>query len=286
MSMSNPRVDARSSGATGVVVGLVALLVVAHLVAVVAWLGEPGRLPLVHQLAGLAASVLGISGTLAAARTFAPEDHLRRVWALYAVGASLLFVASALRVGWMVAVPDVDFFQSPLATPRTVLIVLLNVFNSVAPVLLVLTYRRSGLVPPRTVAVMALYAVGALLALLVVRPVLVRTVGHFQAHGYSAEVTANVASIIGDLFTLGLIAPILRVAYMLRGGRLSWPWWAMAASGVAWIVFDVRPTEHADAAALFYVARTAAIALVGASGLLQRAALAPEATAADAPATA
>jgi hypothetical protein len=176
----------------------------------------------------------------------------------------------------MVAVPDVDFFRSPLATPRTVLIVLLNVFNSVAPVLLVLTYRRSGLKPPRTLGVMALYAAGALLALVIVRPVFQRTLGHFQAHGYSAEVTANVASIIGDLFTLGLIAPILRVAYMMRGGRLSWPWWAMAASGVAWIVFDVRPTESATAAALFFVARTAAIALVGGSGLLQRAALAPD----------
>ena len=279
--MSNTRAEARSTGATGVVVGLVALLVVAHLVAVVVLLGAPERLSLVHQVAGLAASVLGITGTVLAARTFAPEDHLRRVWTLYAVGAALLFVASSLRVGWMLAHPDVDFFQSPLATPRTVLVVLLNVFNSLAPVLLVLTYRRSGLKPPRTLAVMVLYAVGVAVALYVVGPVVANTLANIREHGYSAEVAASFASIVGDLFTVAFIAPILRVAYMLRGGRLSWPWWAMAASGLAWIVFDVRPDVHAASAttvALFFVARTAAIALVGASGLLQRAALAPEAS--------
>lgn len=281
--MSNTRADARSSGATGVVVGLVAALVVAHLVAVVTLLGAPERLTLVHQLAGLAASVLGITGTVLAARTFAPGDHLRRVWTLYAVGAALLFVASSLRVGWMLSQPDVDFFQSPLATPRTVLVVLLNVFNSLAPVLLVLTYRRSGLKPPRTPSVMALYAVGIAVAFWVVGPVIARTVDTIRDNGYSAEVAASFASILGDLFTVALVAPILRVAYMMRGGRLSWPWWAMAASGVAWIVFDIRPTESASAVvALSFVARTAAIALVGAAGLLQRAALAPDAAAQDA----
>ena len=94
-----PRFNARSAGAIG------AALVLLHAGAVLATLGAPERLPLVHQLAGLGASLVAIAGTVLAARAFGSGDYLRRVWALFAVSSVLLFVASALRGGWMLTAP-------------------------------------------------------------------------------------------------------------------------------------------------------------------------------------
>jgi hypothetical protein len=49
---------------------------------------------------------------------------------------------------------------------------------------------------------------------------------------------ALIASSLGDLCSLILVAPILYTALALRGGLLGWPWGLFAASMLAWLGYD------------------------------------------------
>jgi hypothetical protein len=277
----NPRFNERTAA------GISAALVLLHAGAVLFALRSPSHLPLVHLLAGLGASVIAIAGTTAAARAFSPGDYLRRVWTLFAASAVLLLVSSSIRAGWMIAVPGVPFDQSALAPVRVLIVLTLNLLNAGALVLLALTYRRSGLTPPRSWKSHGLWALCTAVALAIVLPQLRHNLQVLLAGGASTTQTfATVVSALGDLVTIVLVAPILRVAYMMRGGKLAWAWWAMAGAGAMWIVFDAYPWDRMQGAlALLTVARTAAISLKGLSGLLQCAALerAPVATPAASP---
>ncbi|QSQ19483.1 hypothetical protein JY651_29715 [Pyxidicoccus parkwayensis] len=268
----NPRLNERTAAAIG------ACLVLLHAGAVLFSLQSPAQLPLIHQLAGLAASLLSTAGTVMAARAFSPGDYLRRVWTMFAVSAVLLFVASSLRVGWMLAVPEVPFELSALAPVRTLAVVVVNILNPSALVLLALTYRRSGLQPPRSWKTNGLWALCAVVALAIVLPHLSHNVKLLMDGGASvAQTLASVVSALGDIVTILLVAPILRVAYMMRGGKLAWAWWAMAASGAMWIVYDAQQWDRIQGPlALLAVARTAAISLKGLAGVLQRVVLEPE----------
>ena len=265
----NFRLNERSAGALG------AVLVLLHAGAVLASLGSPERLPLINQVAGLVALLVAIAGTTLAARSFGEGDYLRRVWTLFAISAVLLFVASALRTGWMIAVPEQPFNQSALAPLRTGLVVVLNGLNVSALVLLALTYRRSGLTPPRNWKTHGLWAACTVAAVAGILPQLRQDLQAISSGGADgAQTLAHVVSAVADLTTIVLVAPILRVAYMMRGGRLAWTWWAMAAAGAMWLIYDAGRWElEQGPLALLAVARTAAITLRGVAGLLQRAAL-------------
>lgn len=268
----NSRFNVRLAAAAG------AGLVLLHAAAVLYSLQSPEKLPLIHQLAGLAASLVSTAGTVMAARAFSPGDYLRRVWTMFAVSAVLLFVASSLRVGWMLAVPEVPFERSALAPVRTLAVLVLNILNPGALVLLALTYRRSGLQPPRSWKTNGLWALCAAVALAIVLPHLVSNVKLLaEGHASASQTLASITSALGDLVTIVLVAPILRVAYMMRGGKLAWAWWAMAASCAMWIVYDAQQWDRiAGPLALLAVARTAAISLKGIAGVLQCVVLEPE----------
>ncbi|NNC22243.1 hypothetical protein HJC22_41805, partial [Corallococcus exiguus] len=112
-------------------------------------------------------------------------------------------------------------------------------------------------------------------------PALVTAVGHL-GQGFAATCTAVIAlaSTLADMTTILLVAPILRVAYMLRGGRLAWVWWAMGVSGAVWLFYDARewlapllPGNPAEAVELLRTLRTSGLAMLGLAGWLQRSAL-------------
>jgi hypothetical protein len=160
-------------------------------------------------------------------------------------------------------------------------VVLANVSTTFALVLLARTYKQSGLQPPPSPRASMLWAVAAVAALAVGGPALVTAVGHL-GQGFAATCTAVIAlaSTLADMTTILLVAPILRVAYMLRGGRLAWVWWAMGMSGAVWLFYDARewlapllPGNPTEAVELLRTLRTSGLALLGLAGWLQRSAL-------------
>ena len=50
------------------------------------------------------------------------------------------------------------------------------------------------------------------------------------------------ASDVGDLVALSLVAPILRTTLALRGGRLVWPWLLLTATELTWLLYDAAGT--------------------------------------------
>ncbi|GEM_PF-3153219 len=265
--------------------GAVLVLQLAHAFAAAASLGEPHTLQRVHDVAGWGSGLLAVLGTFAAARSFESGDYLRKVWGGLAAGAFLSLVSTALRSYWLHAVPDVPFAQSPLLPYRMVVVVLANVCSTYALILLAMTYRRSGLQPPSSPRSNALWGGTAVAALAVGLPALATEVGHLGA-STSATLSAiiSIASTLADMTTILLVAPILGVAYMLRGGRLAWVWWAMGISGAMWLFYDARvwlapllPGEAARGEELLRTLRTSGLVLMGLAGWLQRAALAQRA---------
>lgn len=264
-------------------IAFTSVLVVTHLVAVATSLGDARRVEVVHDLAGWIASFIGVVGTLTAARSFGRDDYLRRVWTLFTLGAFFLLLGTALRSHWTHFAPGRPFLESPLALPRMLAVIGANTVSVLALVLLALTYRRSGLNPPHTWRSIALWVLagGAGLAISVPQfAVDLRRIAEGPPQTWIGG--SSFASTLGDFGTVLLIAPILRVAYMLRGGRLAWVWWAMAASGSVWLVYDSRewiaallPGNAADNLELLRVLRTPGLALVGVAGWLQRSVLGP-----------
>ena len=49
---------------------------------------------------------------------------------------------------------------------------------------------------------------------------------------------ASLASALGDLVSLCLVAPLLLTALALRGGLIGWPWALLTTSYVCWLVYD------------------------------------------------
>lgn len=256
-------------------------LVLGHLVAVAVSLGDDRRVQVVQDLAGWVASIIGVVGTVTAVRCFERGDYLRRVWMLFAIGAVLLLIGTALRSHWTFAAPDRSFAESPLALPRMLVVIGANTVSVWALALLALTYRRSGLQPEHDWKSIGLWMLAGAAALAISVPqwiVDVRRMAEGPPMTWIAG--SSFASTVGDFATVLLIAPILRVAYMLRGGRLAWVWWAMAASGAVWLVYDSRewiaailPGTTAHNIELLRVLRSPGLALVGVAGWIQRSAL-------------
>lgn len=280
-----------STSRSYIAIASVVALALAHLAGIALSLDNPDQLRWVHDATGWAGSIIGVWGTVVAARAFSKGDWLRRVWWLFAAGAALLLLGTALRSHWTHAAPNESFLTSPLLPVRMVVVVAANVATVWALVSLALTYRKSGLTPRNTWVSWLLWAVAAAAALGVAVPQYIidlKRLGDTLPDTWSG--LTSIASTAGDMMTVLLIAPILRVAYMLRGGRLAWIWWAMALSGGIWLMYDSRewlavlmPGDRGDNLELLRVLRSPGLALVGLAGFLQRDALEPEAAAAPEP---
>lgn len=262
-------------------IAAVVALALAHLIGVAASLGEPAHLANWHDFAGWVGGIIGLAGTLAATFAFSKGDYLRKVWGLLAIGAALILLGTALRSYW-IHFGEGAFNESPLLPVRTIIVVIANAVNASAMVMLVLTYRRAGLQPEPSWKANLLWVVTGAAALAISVPSLMLELGRIGLGPPQTWASLTIiASTLGDFATVLLVAPILRVAYMLRGGRLAWVWWVLAISGGIWLVYDSRmwladaiPGDPADNLQLIMVVRSAALALKGLAGFLQRSALA------------
>jgi len=255
----------------------VAALAAAHLAAVVAFLDNPAAVRQVHDAGGWAASLFGAFGAVAAARTFARGEYLRKVWGLLAAGAVLLVAGQALLSAWVHTSPGIVFGDSVLTYPRLVLVTAANAATTWGLFLLAYSYAHSGLNVPRTAAFNALWAAVSALAVLLMVVQLQKESADFDSPRHTANALTGMVSTLADTADLIMIAPVLRIAYLMRGGRLAGVWWVVGLSEVLWLVYDCRtwiarplPLEPAQALALIYVVRNPALSFPGLAGILHR----------------
>lgn len=254
----------------------------AYALFVAASLDAPLRLRVADVLVSAACASAGTLGTLWARSLFERGEFQRRVWSALALSNGMLFLDNALRTRWLL--PDLG--RDPLADPfffaRAVLITLNNVAQAYAFLLIASSYVRARLVKPGEArAVRSWLALAPAFAL--AAPLMPRFWILLHAGGNGPWLAlAEIASTASDLVTLIVFVPLLQGAYRLRGGRLTWVWWAIVLSGSVWFLYDVSEWLVAVLPGgphlwlpLFEVSRAVGLASMGVAGVLQRLAVLP-----------
>jgi hypothetical protein len=197
-------------------------------------------------------------GAFMAFASYRRGDYMRVAWASLA----LSFVAISLRDFLaMLGLLGTSFIA--LNVPQIVS----NAFGILAFAYFAFSFRVAGLEcpTPRWTRIL-IYVVCAAIGVTMAGTALAR---HIAALGRTdIGVIGAIASDLGDLAGLILIAPMLLTAVALRGGLLGRPWIMLTTAQVCWLVYDLL--AFADAIALREVARTLACAYSLTAGLAQR----------------
>ncbi|HEY1695056.1 MAG TPA: hypothetical protein VGG39_22970 [Polyangiaceae bacterium] len=178
-------------------------------------------------------------GCIVAAVAFERGDYLRRAWLCSGLCYAVLLASDAAGmpvVGAHVGGHVVDGAQGALA-------VLANAASVVGTWMLARAWTVSGLEEedegeggPTRARRRLLFAGAALLAVVITGWPLVHDVRLLA--GGDVGATVSIASDLGDTICLALVAPVMLTALAMRGGVLRWPWGFLAASGLAWVLYD------------------------------------------------
>lgn len=170
----------------------------------------------------------GISGLVTAAR-FSAGDRLLMSWLLIGSG----YLLSAIRHGMRL----LSSYQPSLTLPPAVvnaLVIAMNVAIALALLLFVLAWRATGLTAPVSRQAQILSTVGGIaLAVAAGGYPLIKALGTTDTNPILLVSTA------GDIVGLALIVPLALSALAMRGGLLMYTWVYLAASEVAWLLYDV-----------------------------------------------
>jgi hypothetical protein len=214
----------RLLGVAPVIAALVFVAVDAHLVdhtGVYAWV-----VPIVKAVAA--------AGSMAAAMRFQRGDYLRLAWVLTAACYALLLLKDVLfGTGSRLMHP----FSDSVAVLRGAITLLANAAGVVGAFLLARAWQVAGIVLPGTRSTQRLvFAAGLVLSLSIAgKATWLDTLGLVRG---DPQLLVTVASDLGDILSLCLIAPVLLTAIALRGGLLAWPWTLMAAAQISWLFYD------------------------------------------------
>lgn len=177
--------------------------------------------------------ILAIVGCVAAARAFQAGDRLRQAWLWFAFSTALFLSRDLMRLtdhfGPQGAGANSWYFSASVLVGNAALII--------GSYLLAKSWRVAstmGAQDRRREILVSILAV--LLALAVAGPAALDAVRDLSA-GDRGAIT-NLASALGDIVSLALVAPILLTAIHLRHGLLAWPWALLAASRFAWLLYD------------------------------------------------
>ena len=231
---------------------------------------EARRLFFVAEIATM--KLLAVAGCLIAATRFRPREYLAVAWYLIGLNYVLLF-AKDLTFGRALHLPAID--PELAATLRALFVILANLAASAGAIMLARVWYVAGIALPgsRPLQYVAMLSGGA---------VAVGLVGWGTLHdlhnlAHDREAVIALASNLGDVVSLGAIAPILLTAIAMRGGALAWPWALVTLSNVCWLLYDMSWSFERQWAfgepMLRIIAelwRAAACALALAAGLAQR----------------
>ncbi|MGD0526264.1 MAG: hypothetical protein ABSE49_14025 [Polyangiaceae bacterium] len=226
--------------------------------------------PAVIQVEIDASKVLACAGMVAAALAFDRGDYLRRGWGIWAACyACLLGRDAMLLTGGRVSPAVYDWTRGLLVTAG-------NLFVVVGAWTLARAWTVAGLEHPGSKgARRAVLAFAVVVALVFAGPTLVLDV-HDIALGTRGDFD-SIASDLGDILSLPLIAPVALTALAVREGTLRWSWMLLTSSLVAWLFYDalytlpdfvsVAPAGYHLVSEQFHML---AGACAGAAGLTQR----------------
>lgn len=210
----------------------------------------------------LAVIATSFSAFLTSAK-FSTGDRLLVCWLLVGVG----YILAAVRHGVRLA----SYLDSSIVFPPTVnsvLAILQNVAIAIALLLFVLAWRATGLTAPmsttaQTLSILAGIAVAVLVG----------------GYPLMKALTTNpepilLVSTLGDIVGLSLIVPLALPALALRGGLLMHTWIYLAASEVAWLLYDLWWAIQPQSTAILEAFRLAAVLLAFIATMAQRRAMA------------
>lgn len=191
-----------------------------------------GESPWLVDVSLEAAKALALIGLWVAMLAHDKGDYLRRAWFLLGLGFAL-FIARDL----MVFVARSDARRPEWNVPLSACVVFGNLAHVMAAWMLTRVWRMTALALPgwRGARFFAL-AVAVLTATTIAGPGAVSQVRLLLQGDWRA--LAGVASAIGDLAMLSLIAPLALTAAALRAGRFGWPFTFLATSCVCWLLYD------------------------------------------------
>jgi hypothetical protein len=181
--------------------------------------------------------VLGAAalGSLVAALAFDPGDYLRRAWTLMGWCFGLLVVNTLLFRSYGHA--QVRTLSMGAAAVSGALVVVANLSNVLGLVRVARAWKVSGLDLRVSAAVRWGASLTALaIAIALVGGTLSRSVQNVLAQSWGS--LPSIASDLGTLAILALVAPILLTARALRGGSLGWPWTMLYLSGLGWLLYS------------------------------------------------
>ena len=170
----------------------------------------------------------GISAFLTTSK-FASSDRLWKSWLLIGIG----YAISAMRHGTRLVGYYVDSVVLP-ANVANVMVIAQNIAIAVALLLFVMAWRATGLTAPVSRgAQIASTAIGVAIAVFVGGYPLVKSMTAAEPN------LTLLISTAGDIVGFGLIVPLALSALAMRGGLLMHTWVYLAASEVAWLLYDV-----------------------------------------------
>jgi hypothetical protein len=229
-----------------------------------------------------AGKLIAFVGCFAAALAFERGDYLQRAW--FTNGACYLLLLAGDATGVPSLAGRLSIHQLGLA--QGTLAVVANAASVVGTWMLARAWSVAGFEDEEDAEARArrrmLFAGAAVLSLAITGWSLVHDARALVGGDLASSV--SIASDLGDTICLALVAPVMMTALALRGGLLRWPWGLLAASGVAWLVFDaasgIVDASHVGSAGWRVATegcRALACAWVFSAGMAQRMVVAPDA---------
>lgn len=188
-----------------------------------------------YRWEGLLARAAAAVGCGIAAAQFDRGDHMRRAWLILGLTYVLLLL-NALTFG---SAGHLSERALPAAAKvvSALLVAAANLCTIVGALSVARTWRLAGLDLQVSRTVRYLSMAGSLAVALAIAgstslaDLHLALGGHFDALSY-------LASDLGDVVSLAVLAPILLTALALRGGSLAWPWGLIVLGTVGWVLHD------------------------------------------------
>lgn len=210
------------------------LLFAAVFVVAMSAVGDPSLAAMLERIVVALVKSLGLVGCAVAAFAFDRGDYLRRAWMLSGV-CQLLLLLRDLVFTLGLAGPSLLGVSS--VHWQSAIVLAANVSFVTGTFLMARAWHVAGFeLPGSPWRRRAVFVAAVLLASAISGASLVLDVRD-AVHGDSRAIVA-IASELGDMFSLVLIAPVFVTAFAMRGGVLRWPWGLFTASQLSWLVYD------------------------------------------------